>query len=149
MTVVLDHCPAQVSRYCHNGLFAGLTLRELGDATVPQIMEANLYLGVGQSPSPRRSPGFNRLRHINVGRVRMFCIHASVFARRERVMFGLGIGEPPCPAHQNLVSNAIEWNDPSAATFSLRMSYGQRALKQIYLAPTQRPNLVCPQSSVQ
>lgn len=46
-------------------------------------------------------------------------------------------------------NNGIQRNDPPAASFGFRVSYGQRALHQIYLSPAQHADLILAERNIQ
>jgi hypothetical protein len=87
MGVVLDHVPTDVASNCHQGLFAGLRLRELRDTSVSQIVKAQLQPGTLEGSTPSGAPGRYWPRRIDAFTVRMFPFNARRLASGEDIIF--------------------------------------------------------------
>lgn len=147
---MLQHLPADVACDRHDGLLACLSLGQLGDAGVPEVVKtkarerafdlADVGLAVHISArhggglqlfaswavncagdaAPGCAPRFDRTRSVDLRCVRAVCIDSGVLASWENIIFGVSLCEPASPLHQCRIRGSIQGNQSSASTSEAR-----------------------------
>ena len=79
----------------------------------------------------------------------MFPLDARRFASRKDVIVRRRFREAAGPPNQSRIRDGIQGDNPSTPSLCSCAPYGQGAPEQVYLAPTQRANLVLPERRIE
>src|ERR1700744_4319422 len=87
---------------CHQGMLAGLRLREFCYAGVAQVVEPKLKIRPVQSTAPRRSPRRNRASGVDPGLVGILTFNACGFAGRKDEVLRVHLNQAARPLRESV-----------------------------------------------
>ena len=84
-------------------MLAGLSLGQLGNAGVPEVVESDVQAGIFQGAAPGRPSRLNRPCDVNLASIGPWAIDPGILTGRKDIILRLRFGESASLAHQSRI----------------------------------------------